>query len=46
MAIEYNFTPELHLRDGRIIRHLDEAIGFARAQQMRRASIRAMKSCT
>ena len=35
MAIEYYFTPELHLRDGRIIRHLDDAIGFAREQEMR-----------
>lgn len=35
MAIEFHFTPELHLRDGRIIRHLDDAIGFAREQETR-----------
>jgi hypothetical protein len=35
MAIEFNFTPELHLRDGRIIRHLDDAIGFAREHEAR-----------
>jgi hypothetical protein len=35
MAIEFNFTPELHLRDGRIIRHLDDAIAFAREQELR-----------
>jgi hypothetical protein len=35
MTIEFNFTPELHLRDGRIIRHLEDAIGFAREQELR-----------
>jgi hypothetical protein len=35
MAVEFFFTPELHLRDGRIIRHLDDAIGFAREQEVR-----------
>jgi hypothetical protein len=35
MAIEFYFTPELHLRDGRIIRHLDDAISFAREQEAR-----------
>ncbi len=35
MTIEFNFTPELHLRDGRVIRHLDDAIGFAREQELR-----------
>jgi hypothetical protein len=35
MAIEFYFTPELHLRDGRVIRHLDDAIGFAREQELR-----------
>jgi hypothetical protein len=35
MAIEFNFTPELHLRDGRIIRHLNDAIDFAREQEVR-----------
>jgi hypothetical protein len=33
MAIEFYFTPELHLRDGRIIRDLDDAISFAREQE-------------
>jgi hypothetical protein len=32
MAFAFNFTPELHLRDGRIIRHLDDASDFAREQ--------------
>jgi hypothetical protein len=35
MAIVFNFTPELHLRDGRIIRHLEDAIAFAREQESR-----------
>jgi hypothetical protein len=35
MAIEFHFTPELHLRDGRIIRNLDDAVGFAREQEVR-----------
>ena len=35
MATEFHFTPELHLRDGRVIRNLNDAIGFAREQQMR-----------
>jgi hypothetical protein len=35
MAIEFNFTPELHLRDGRVIRHLEDAIDFAREQELR-----------
>lgn len=33
--VEFNFTPELHLRDGRIIRDLADAIGFAREQESR-----------
>jgi hypothetical protein len=33
--IEFYFTPELHLRDGRIIRDLDDAAGFAREQEVR-----------
>jgi len=41
MAIEFYFTPELHLKDGRIIRDLDDAVSFAREHE---AS--AMKSCT
>ena len=35
MAVEFNFTPELHLKDGRIIRHLDDAASFAREQEAR-----------
>ena len=35
MAIEFYFTPELHLRDGRIIRHLEDAVDFAREQELR-----------
>jgi hypothetical protein len=35
MTIEFHFTPELHLRDGRIIRHLEDAVGFAREQELR-----------
>lgn len=35
MTIAFNFTPELHLRDGRIIRHLEDAIGFAREHEAR-----------
>jgi hypothetical protein len=33
--IQFNFTPELRLRDGRIIRDLGDAIGFAREQEAR-----------
>ena len=35
MAIEFHFTPELHLKDGRIIRDLDDALSFAREQEAR-----------
>jgi hypothetical protein len=35
MTVEFNFTPELHLRDGRIIRHLDDAIDFVREHESR-----------
>jgi hypothetical protein len=35
MAIQFYFTAELHLRDGRIIRDLDDAISFAREQEVR-----------
>jgi hypothetical protein len=35
MAIEFYFTPELHLKDGRIIRDLDDAASFAREQEAR-----------
>jgi hypothetical protein len=35
MTIEFHFTPELHLKDGRIIRDLDDAASFAREQELR-----------
>jgi hypothetical protein len=35
MSIEFNFTPELHLLDGRIIRNIADAIAFAREQEAR-----------
>jgi hypothetical protein len=35
MRPDFYFTPELHLRDGRIIRDLEDAIGFAREQEAR-----------
>ena len=35
MATEFYFTPELHLKDGRIIRDLDGATSFAREQEVR-----------
>jgi hypothetical protein len=35
MAIEFNFTPELQLRDGRIIRNIEDATAFAREQEAR-----------
>jgi hypothetical protein len=35
MSIEFNFTPELHLIDGRIIRNIKDAIAFAREQEVR-----------
>jgi hypothetical protein len=35
MAIEFNFTPEVHLVDGRIIRSIEDAIAFAREQESR-----------
>jgi len=35
MAFAFNFTPELRLTDGRVIRHLDDAISFAREQELR-----------
>jgi hypothetical protein len=33
--VEFNFTPELHLLDGRIIRNLEDAVAFAREQELR-----------
>ncbi len=35
MATEFYFTPEPHLKDGRIIRDLDDAASFAREQEVR-----------
>ena len=35
MPIEFHFTPKLHLKDGRIIRDLDDAASFAREQEVR-----------
>jgi hypothetical protein len=35
MPIEFYFKPELHLRNGRVIRDLDDAISFAREQEAR-----------
>jgi hypothetical protein len=35
MASEFYFTPELHLKDGRIIRDLNDATSFAREQEAR-----------
>jgi hypothetical protein len=35
MIHEFYFTPELHLRDGRVIRDLGDAVGFAREQEAR-----------
>jgi hypothetical protein len=35
MATEFYFTPELHLKVGRIIRDLEDAKAFAREQEAR-----------
>ena len=35
MLIEFYFTPELHLKDGHIIRDLNDAASFAREQEVR-----------
>jgi hypothetical protein len=35
MAIEFSFTPELHLKTGQVIRNLDDATRFARDQEIR-----------
>jgi hypothetical protein len=35
MSVDFNFTPELHLRDGRVIRNLADAVSFAREQESR-----------
>jgi hypothetical protein len=33
--VEFNFTPEVHLIDGRIIRDLDDAASFVREHEAR-----------
>jgi hypothetical protein len=35
MAAEFHFTPELHLKDGRVIRDIADALSFAREQEAR-----------
>ena len=35
MSIEFYFTPELHLKDGRIIRDFEDAASFAREHELR-----------
>ncbi|TMJ22472.1 MAG: hypothetical protein E6G96_19710 [Alphaproteobacteria bacterium] len=35
MTVEFNFTPELHLNDGRIIRNIEDASAFAREHEAR-----------
>jgi hypothetical protein len=35
MAVEFNFTPELRLADGRIIRNIEDALAFAREHESR-----------
>ena len=35
MATEFYFTPELRLKDGRVIRDLEDAASFAREQEVR-----------
>ena len=35
MTVEFSFTPELALRDGRVIRDLDDAIGLMREHEAR-----------
>lgn len=35
MATEFYFTPELRLEDGRVIRDIEDALGFAREQEAR-----------
>jgi hypothetical protein len=46
MLIEFYFTPELHRKDGRIIRDLEDAASFAREQEFARGSTSETKSCT
>ena len=33
--VDFYFTPELHLADGRIIRHLEDAAAYAREHEVR-----------
>ena len=35
MATEFYFTPELRREDGRVIRDIEDALGFAREQEAR-----------
>jgi hypothetical protein len=35
MPVEFNFTPELRLVDGRIIRNLDDAASYVREHEAR-----------
>jgi hypothetical protein len=35
MTVEFNFTPELHLKDARIIRNIEDAAAFAREHEPR-----------
>jgi hypothetical protein len=35
MAADFYFTPELRLKDGRIIRNIEDALNFAREQEAR-----------
>jgi len=35
MAAEFYFTPELRLKDGRLIRDIEDALSFAREQEAR-----------
>ena len=46
MLIEFYFTPELHLKDGRIIRDLEDAASFAREHELRLQSIGETRSYT
>jgi len=34
-VVDFNFTPELRLRDGRIIRNLEDAAAFVREHEVR-----------
>jgi hypothetical protein len=33
--VEFYFTPELHLTDGRVIRHLEDAADYLREHELR-----------